>query len=86
MSLAISVTREAQHTRVSLKGSATLGQVLSLLQVLQVDSQQWPRDEALLDLSGLDRRFSVEDQVTVQAEAGRCLSCIPRVLVRWGRA
>ncbi|NML45341.1 hypothetical protein HHL11_16425 [Ramlibacter sp. G-1-2-2] len=83
MSFDISVTREAQQSRVTIKGDASLGQLLSLLQLLQVESRQWPRDELMLDLSGLEHRFGPSEQSRLQSEAARLLPWIPRITVRW---
>jgi hypothetical protein len=84
MSFDISVSREPQQTRVAIKGDASLGQLLSFLQLLQVDSRLWPQDEVMIDLSGLLHRFAPSEQSQLQTEAVRMLPWIPRITVRWG--
>lgn len=84
MSFDIAVSREPLQTRVTLQGDATLGQLLSFLHVLQVDSRQWPQDELMLDLSGVASRFTAAQQSEVQSQAVRLLPWIPRITVRWG--
>jgi hypothetical protein len=83
MSFEINVTPGPQHTRVALTGQANLGQLLSLLLVLQVDSAAWPREAVLLDLSGLQNSFTQAERTLVQQEAVRCLPRIQAVTVRW---
>jgi hypothetical protein len=83
MSFDFKVTPGPQHTRVILAGEATLGQLLSLLQVLQVDSAAWPRDAVLLDLSELRTAFTQAQRTQLQQEAVRRLERIQCVTVRW---
>ena len=83
MSFNINVTPGPQHTRVALSGQANMGQLLSLLQVLQVDSAAWPREAVLLDLSELETRFLQIERTQFQLEAVRTLSHLQCVTVRW---
>ena len=83
MTFNIHVTPGPQHTRVALTGQANMGQLLSLLQVLQVDSAGWPSDTVLLDLSELEAGLSQADRTRFQQEA---ISQLPRmqcISVRW---
>ncbi|MDB5856794.1 MAG: hypothetical protein JWQ76_483 [Ramlibacter sp.] len=83
MSFTINVTPGLQHTRVALAGRATLGQLLSLLQVLQVDSATWPKEAVLLDLSELQNSFTQAERTQLQQEAVHALTRIQCVTVRW---
>ena len=83
MSFTIQVTPGPQHTRVALTGQATMGQLLSLLQVLQVDSVDWPHEAMLLDLSELQNSFTQAERTRLQQEAVRRLPRIQCVTVRW---
>lgn len=75
------VSRVPGYTRVELGGQPGLGQLLSLLQVLEVDSQAWPRDGALLDVRGVETRFGPEDQQRIAHEAAHQLRRLKRVAV-----
>jgi hypothetical protein len=83
MTFDFKVTPGPQHTRVILAGEATMGQLLSLLQVLQVDCAAWPRDAVLLDLSELHTALSQPERTQFQQEAVRMLDRIQCVTVRW---
>jgi hypothetical protein len=62
MSFDITLHEEEQQTRVAVTGRATLGQLTSLLHVLEVDSANWRHDTVVLDLSGLKSVFSPAEQ------------------------
>jgi hypothetical protein len=62
MSFDITLHEEEQQTRVAVTGRATLGQLTSLLHVLEVDSANWRHDNVLLDLSGVKSIFSPAEQ------------------------
>ena len=83
MSFDFKVTPGPQHTRVMVAGEATMGQLLSLLQVLQVDSAAWPREAVLLDLSELQTDFSQAQRTQFQHDAVHTLPRIQCVTVRW---
>lgn len=83
MSFDIRVTQEARHTRVVVEGRANLGQLKSLLQVLELDSDSWPHDAVLLDLTGLADAFSAAEQATLRAEAQRRLPRIRNIEFLW---
>lgn len=75
------VCRVSGYTRVTLGGQPSLGRLLSLLEVLEVDSQGWPRDGALLDVRGVETRFGPDDQQRIAHESASRLRRIKRVAV-----
>lgn len=83
MSFDLRVSHQGRRTRAVVVGGATLGQLLSLLQVLHVDSQDWPAGDVLLDLSGIDDALSTQAQSELQREAARSLGHLGGVTVRW---
>jgi hypothetical protein len=83
MTFEIKLTPGPQHTRVALTGQASMGQLMSLLQVLQVDSAAWPREAVLLDLSELETRFSQAERTQFQQDAVAALPRIQCITVRW---
>jgi hypothetical protein len=68
---------------VVVKGQATLGHLLSLLAVLQVDSRDWTAPAVLLDLSALESALAPSEQSRLQDEACRCFAAIGPVTVRF---
>ena len=86
MSFNINVTPGPQHTRVALVGQANMGQLFSLLQVLQVDSAAWPSESVLLDFSELQTSFEQVDRTQFHQEAVRVLTRMQCITVRWNPA
>ena len=77
----VSIAHEAAWTRVGVIGEPTLGRLLSLLQVLEVDSTSWPHPAALLDLRGLRCPLSHEEQGRFCSEAVHALRRVKRIAV-----
>jgi hypothetical protein len=77
----VSIAHEASCTRVGVIGEPSLGRLLSLMQVLEVDSASWPRDAVLLDLRGLRAPLSAEEQARLAADAAPRLRRMKRVAV-----
>jgi hypothetical protein len=73
MSFDVRVTHEAGRTCVVVSGEARLGRLLSLLQVLQVDSASWPREPVLLDLRRLSGALAPGERERLLAEAAQRL-------------
>jgi hypothetical protein len=71
MDFDVVVTREARCTRVRVAGQGGAGRVLSLLQLLALDSATWPAAPVLLDLRQLQPALAGEAQLQVaEAAAG----------------
>jgi hypothetical protein len=77
----VSIAHEANFTRVEVIGEPALGRLLSLLQVLEVDSASWPSDAAMLDLRGLRAPLAREEQSRFAGEAARSLQRVKRIAV-----
>jgi hypothetical protein len=77
----VSIAHEACCTRVGVIGEATLGRLLSLMQVLEVDSASWPRDALLLDLRGLRVPLVLQEQCRLAADAARSLRRMKKIAV-----
>ena len=67
------VTHEAACTRVAVQGEARLGRMLSLLQVLELDSRTWPHERLLLDLREFDSVLDAPEQERLVLDAARLL-------------
>jgi hypothetical protein len=77
----VSIAHEAPCTRVDVTGEPSLGRLLSLLQVLEVDSLTWPREAVLLDLRGLRPPLSQQELARAATEAARALRRMKRIAV-----
>lgn len=73
MSFEVTVTHEAGCTRVVVLGEARLGRLLSLLQVLAVDSAAWPHEPVLLDLRQLCGVLGAAEREQLAADAAQRL-------------
>lgn len=71
MNFDVTVTHEAGCTRVRVDGQGGAGRVLSLLQVLALDSATWAEAAVLLDLRGLDPPLDEREQLQVGEAAAR---------------
>jgi hypothetical protein len=84
MELDIALLREAQQTRVVVRGQASLGQLCSLLRVLEVDCATWPPGEVRLDLGQLHASLDPAEQAMLQ-EVAACRLRSKRVAILWPR-
>ena len=80
MSFDIKVTHEPGFVRVRTEGSAGIGRLLSLLQVLELDCRSWPEPSVLLDLRDLRQPLlSAEDQLRFAEAVARTLASRQRI-------
>ncbi|HEX2546439.1 MAG TPA: hypothetical protein VHL79_16275 [Ramlibacter sp.] len=79
MKFDVKVTHEAPCSRVMVSGEARLGRMLSLLQVLELDSRSWPLDRVLLDLRQHDTTLEPPEQERLLVEAARVLARMRKV-------
>jgi hypothetical protein len=82
MDLDVALLREAHATRVVVKGEASLGQLCSLLRVLEVDCPTWPPGEVRLDLGELHRGLAPAEQALVR-QVAECRLRSRRVAILW---
>lgn len=71
MNFDVFVTHGADGSRVQLQGRAGVGRVLSLLQLLALDSASWPATAVLLDLRGMQPPLAGDEQLQVAQAASR---------------
>jgi hypothetical protein len=82
MDLDVAVRREEQDTRVVIQGRASLGQLCSLLRVLEVDSATWPQGEVRLDLRQVQSRFAPAEEALLR-QVVECRLRSRRVALLW---
>lgn len=83
MTLDVAVLRQAQGTRVAIEGTPTVGQLMSLLTVMQIDAEGWPRGGVWLDLAGVQTALDAPARCKVEDQARRCLGTAGPVRVHW---
>lgn len=65
--------------RVIVTGEPSLGQLLSLIHLLGVDSETWDVDRVLVDLRGVATAFTRPEQFRVGEEAAASLSHMEKI-------
>jgi hypothetical protein len=79
MEFDVNVTYENACTRVAVRGECGIGRLLSLLQVLGLDSSNWSRDTLLLDLRELQARLDEDEQYRLAGEASGVLPRLRKI-------
>lgn len=79
MSLSFKVEHREGHSVVRLDGEPSLGQFLSFLQVVAVDSTGWPSRRVLFDLRGIRTLTSFTDHYAIGEEVARQLVHLHRI-------
>lgn len=79
MSFDVAIDREAHHIRVTVTGTPSIGQLLSLIHLLGVESEAWEEDRALVDLRGVATPFTQMEQFRIGEEAAASLSHMRKI-------
>ena len=79
MSLRFDVEHRHAYSVVRVEGEPSLGQFLSFLQLMAVETSGWTSRRALFDLRGVDTLASSTEQCAVAEETARRLSHLHRV-------
>ena len=79
MEFDLAIDRTAHFIRVKVTGGPTLGQLLSLIHLLGVESETWEDDKVLVDLRGVATPFSRPEQFRIGEEAAASLSHMRRI-------
>jgi hypothetical protein len=79
MSFDVSIAPMAHYMRVTVTGEPSLDQLLSMIHLMGVESETWPRDKVLVDLRGVVTPFSRPDQFRIGEEAAASLSHMDRI-------
>jgi hypothetical protein len=75
----VSIRPKASHTRVTVVGLPTLGQLLSLIHLLGVESSSWRAETLLVDLRGVDTEWTQEEQFRMGQEAACSLAHMRKI-------
>ena len=79
MGFDVAIDREAHHTRVTITGAPSIGQLLSLIHLVGVESEGWASDRVLVDLRGVGTLFSEQEQARIGEEAAASLNHMSRI-------
>lgn len=74
MSFDLKIAPMAHFIRLTITGAPTLGQMLSLIHLLGVESETWPQDKVLVDLRHVVTPFERPEQFRIGEEAAASLS------------
>ena len=75
----LSIEPDAHCMRVSITGHPAIGQLLSLIHLLGVESEDWEVDRVLVDLRAVDTEFTRLEQFRIGEEAAASLSHIGKI-------
>jgi hypothetical protein len=83
----LAIQREPRHVRVAVTGEPSIGQMLSLIHLLGVESETWEQDKVLVDLRAVRTEFTQQEQYRIGEEAALSLTHMDRIasLVPAGR-
>ena len=79
MDFDVAIDRKTRYVRVAVSGSPSIGQLLSLIHLLGVESETWDQTAALVDLRGVRTLFTEGDQFRIGEEAACSLNHLDRI-------
>jgi hypothetical protein len=79
MSLRFTVEHEERYSALRVQGEPTLGQFMSFLQLVAVETSGWPTKRVLVDLRGVRTLTSFTEHYAIGEEAARQLRHLHRV-------
>lgn len=79
MTLRFDVEHEERHSVIRVHGEPSLGQFMSFLQLIAVETSAWPARRLLVDLRGVGTLTSFTEHYAVGEEAARQLRHLHRV-------
>ena len=79
MSFDLAIHGEPRFIRVVVTGRPSIGQLLSLIHLMGVESETWEQDRVLVDLRSVESAFTREDQFRMGEEVAVSLSHMSRI-------
>ncbi len=79
MNFDVAIDATAHFVRVTVTGEPDIGEMLSMIHLLGVESETWEDDRVLVDLRGVRTPFSRPEQFRIGEEAGASLSHMDRI-------
>ena len=79
MNFDVVINPKARFVRVALSGNPSIGQMLSMIHLLGVESETWEQTATLVDLRGVETEFSQLEQFRIGEEAASSLSHMDKI-------
>ena len=79
MNFDVAIDQTARYVRVALTGSPSIGQMLSMIHLLGVESETWKQNATLVDLRGVSTQYTQQEQFRIGEEAASSLSHMDRI-------
>lgn len=79
MDFDVAIDSASHYIRVTITGEPAIGQMLSLIHLLGVESETWPEDRVLVDLRQVATPFSEPEQFRIGLEAAASMSHLDRI-------
>ena len=79
MNFDVVIHKTARYVRIALTGSPSIGQMLSMIHLLGVESETWPEHKVLVDLRGVASQFTRPEQFRIGEEAAASLSHMEKI-------
>jgi hypothetical protein len=79
MEFDLAIDRTGPYVRVTVTGHPAIGQLLSMIHLLGVESESWPEAKVLVDLRGVASQFTRPEQIRIGEEAAASLSHMDRI-------
>lgn len=79
MEFDVVIDRKARYVRVAVVGAPSIGQLLSLIHLLGVESETWEQHAALVDLRGVSTVFTEHEQFRIGEEAASSLNHLDKI-------
>jgi hypothetical protein len=79
MSFDVAIDRGRTFVRVTVSGALEIGELLSMIHLLGVESETWSDDRVLVDLRGVETPFTRYEQFRIGEEAAASLSHMEKI-------
>ena len=79
MNFDVVIDQKPRYVRVALTGSPSIGQLLSMIHLLGVESETWKQTATLVDLRGVSTEFTQLEQFRIGEEAASSLSHMDKI-------
>ena len=79
MNFDVVIDQKARYVRVALTGNPSIGQMLSMIHLLGVESETWKQTATLVDLRGVVTQYSQLEQFRIGEEAASSLSHMDKI-------
>lgn len=79
MSYDVAIEHGAQYVRVTITGRPDIGELLSMIHLVGVESETWPEHRVLFDLRGVETPFTRPEHFRMGEEAAASLSHMEKI-------